>query len=438
MNVRKNSELSLCDLTAIIMAGGKGTRIASVDDTIPKPMLPICGRPILEHQIETLRNQGIEKVWFIVGHMGEVIERYFGDGSGESPITGKPFGVGISYYKEDKPLGTAGALFHISNDIGKDFFLVNGDLIFDVDVKRFLDFHAAHDSPATVFVHPNDHPFDSAIIDADGNGLVKKWIHKEDERDWYHNSVNAGLHILSSNLFYDSSRSGKIDMDRDVLKPLVGENRLYAYHSTEYVKDIGTPERLVEVSSDIESGLVHRKNLAVRQRAVFLDRDGTINRYVGFLRDIDEFELLPGVADAVRTLNRSGYLVIVVTNQPVIARGEVSWDELNDIHRKMETLLGEKGAYIDDIFVCPHHPDKGFAGERPEYKIECDCRKPRPGMLIEAAKKYNIDLAHSYMVGDSDSDIEAGEAAGCVTFKVGKENLLYFADNIFRGGGVND
>jgi D-glycero-D-manno-heptose 1,7-bisphosphate phosphatase len=104
----------------------------------------------------------------------------------------------------------------------------------------------------------------------------------------------------------------------------------------------------------------------------------------------------------------------------------------------METLLGEQGAYIDDIFICPHHPDKGFAGERPEYKIECSCRKPKPGMLIDAAKKYNIDLARSYMVGDSDSDIEAGKVAGCVTFKVGKENLLYFADNIFRNGEIND
>jgi len=121
------------------------------------------------------------------------------------------------------------------------------------------------------------------------------------------------------------------------------------------------------------------------------------------------------VAEAIRMINRSGYLAIVVTNQPVIARGEVTWEMLNEIHRKMETLLGEQGAYLDDIFVCPHHPDKGFPGERPEYKVNCDCRKPKPGLLLRAAEKYNIDLSDSWMIGDRPQDAAAGAAAGCQT-----------------------
>ena len=162
------------------------------------------------------------------------------------------------------------------------------------------------------------------------------------------------------------------------------------------------------------------KNLKNKQKAVFLDRDGTINRYVGFLRDIDDFELLPGVAEAVKRINASGYLAIVVTNQPVIARGEVTFEQLHEIHNKMETLLGAEGAYLDGIYYCPHHPHKGYEGEVPELKFDCECRKPKPGMLLKAAKDFNIDLAASWMIGDGENDIEAGKAAGCKTSLVGR------------------
>ena len=181
---------------------------------------------------------------------------------------------------------------------------------------------------------------------------------------------------------------------------------------------MGTPDRYREVGEDISSGKVAAKSLVNKQKAIFLDRDGTINKYVGFLRNIDDFELISGVSDAIKMINKAGYLAIVVTNQPVIARGEITWEELNEIHNKMETLLGREGAYLDDIFVCPHHPDSGFEGEIKELKIDCNCRKPKPGMILDAAKKYNIDLKESYMIGDSDNDVKAGEAAGCKCIKV--------------------
>jgi D-glycero-D-manno-heptose 1,7-bisphosphate phosphatase len=189
---------------------------------------------------------------------------------------------------------------------------------------------------------------------------------------------------------------------------------------------MGTPERYRAVVSDFKKGIVEGKNLSKKQRAVFLDRDGTINVYKGFLRDIDDFELLPNVAEAVRRINDSGYLCIVVTNQPVIARGEVTEEELDRIHMKMETLLGKKGAYLDAIYYCPHHPDKGFDGEIPKLKIACNCRKPKPGMLLKAAEDFNIDLSKSYMVGDGENDVLAGEAAGCRSFMIGRdyENLM--------------
>lgn len=402
-------------MKVVIMAGGKGTRIAQVNATVPKPMIPIEGKPILEYQIETLKKQGYTDIILIVGHMGNVIQKYFGDGSA--------FGVQISYIVEEQPLGTAGALYFLKDEIQNDFLLLNGDIIFDVNIQKFLEYHCKQGTVATILTHPNSHPYDSGIIIADEKKRVINWLHKEDERLWYKNRVNAGLHMLSPRIFDLFTEVKKCDLDRDILKPLIKDRELSVYDSPEYIKDMGTPDRYYAVIEDIKSGKVSAKNLKNKQKAIFLDRDGTINKYVGFLTDINEFELLDGVADAIQMINESGYLAIVVTNQPVIARGEVSVGELQEIHNKMETLLGQSGAYIDDIFYCPHHPHKGYEGERPEYKIECECRKPKPGMLFAAAEKYNIDLRESWMIGDGENDIEAGRNAGCKVCSVGNVEI---------------
>lgn len=401
-------------MKVVIMAGGKGTRIAEVNSQVPKPMIPIDGKPILEYQIETLRKQGFTDIILVIGHMGHVISEYFGDGTKQ--------GVTLQYIVEEQPLGTAGALYLLKDQLEEDFLLLNGDIIFDVDINRFLEHHRRQGTVATILTHPNSHPYDSGIIFADSEGKVTNWLHKEDERLWYQNRVNAGLHMLSPRVFEAFTELKKTDLDRDILKPLIDKGELSIYDSPEYIKDMGTPDRYYSVIEDIRSGKVEAKNLSNRQKAIFLDRDGTINRYVGFLRKIDDFELLPGVAEAIRRINESGYLAIVVTNQPVIARGEVSLQELQEIHNKMETLLGQSGAYLDDIFYCPHHPHKGYEGECPEYKIDCSCRKPKPGMLYAAAEKYNIDLSASWMIGDGDNDIEAGLNAGCRVAKIGGDN----------------
>lgn len=404
-------------MKTIIMAGGRGTRIAGLNPEMPKPMMVMEGMPILEHQLSVLRRQGFTDVVLAIGYLGQNIQDYFGDGSKRSPVTGKPFGVSIQYIEEHEPLGTAGALYFMKHKITEDFLLLNGDIIFDVDIRRFLAYHKREGGIATIFTHPNDHPYDSGIICTDGNQRVTNWLNKEEPRMWYKNRVNAGLHILSADILEKPIFQAlhKVDLDRDVLKPLVEEGKLVAYDSPEYVKDMGTPERFYEVSKDIRAGRVAAKNLSRKQKAVFLDRDGTLNRYVGFLRDIEELELMEGAAEAVKEINRSGFLAIVVTNQPVVARGEVTFEEMELIHQKLETLLGAEGAYLDAIYYCPHHPDKGYDGEVAELKMECPCRKPNPGMLLQAAKDCNIDLSESWMIGDSRSDIMAGKNAGCKT-----------------------
>lgn len=408
-------------MKAVIMAGGRGTRISSVARDIPKPMINIEGKPVLEHEIACLKAQGFTDLIITVSHLGDIIMDYFGDGSKISPVTKEPFGVNIEYYFEKEPLGNAGALFRLKDKLTEDFLLLNADAIFDVDFNRFVAFHREKGGLATLFTHPNSHPYDSGLILADDNGAVEQWLTKEDARPtYYRNRVNAGLHVLSPKVLDVEVTTPKVDLDRQLLKPLASTGKMFCYDSPEYVKDMGTPERYEAVCRDFREGKVHARNLSNSQKAVFLDRDGTINRYVGFLRKEEEFELLPGVAEAIGRINASGYLAVVVTNQPVIARGEVTVPELQNIHNKMETLLGYEGVYVDAIYYCPHHPHKGYEGEIPELKFDCDCRKPKPGMLLKAAEDYNIDLASSWMIGDGENDVKAGIAAGCKTALIGE------------------
>ena len=233
-------------MKTVIMAGGKGTRIASVNDRIPKPLIPVDGTPVLERELKGLHDQGFDDVIITVSHMAEQIIEYFGNGS--------RLGMHIDYYVENVPLGNAGALFKLG--LTDDFMLLNADTMFNVDFRRFVQFHLNHDAIATLFTHPNSHPYDSVLVDTDQECRVTGWTTKEDIRPKYcRNLVNAGLHVLSPEAL---SRSGidpdmigrvidgsvyRADLDRQILRPLCLTGRVFSYQSPEYVRDMGTPDR---------------------------------------------------------------------------------------------------------------------------------------------------------------------------------------------------
>ena len=400
------------NIIGVITAGGKGTRLSSIASDIPKPMVNIAGKPILEYQIECLRDNNIKDIYILIGHLGNVIKDYFKDG--------KEFGVSIKYIEEKEPLGSAGSLYFLKDIIKDDFVFVFGDLMLDIYFERMIKFHKDHKAIITLLSHPNSHPFDSDLVVTSANDLVIGIDSKHNIRNYYyHNLVNAGVYVVSHHIFDNYFKSlEKVDFEKNVVNIELVNKTIYSYHSTEYVKDAGTPDRYYSVCEDVRNGIVKAKNLKKLQKCVFLDRDGTINKYKGFIKNINDVELENGAPQGIKQINRSEYLTIVITNQPVIARGEVKIKELDSFHNKIETLLGKEGAYYDDLFYCPHHPDSGFKGEIKELKFDCDCRKPKIGLILKAKDKYNIDLSKCYFVGDSTVDILTGINAGMKTILV--------------------
>ncbi len=396
---------------AVIMAGGKGTRLTDLTkDQIPKPMALVCGKPILQHQIEVLKRNGITSIIIIAGYMHEKITAFFKGG--------KDFGVSIEYIIEETPLGTAGSFYFLKGRIQEDFLLILGDVVFDIDVGRMIDFHKEKSSLATLFTHPNSHPFDSDILIVEQNtDKVVGFDSKKNVRDYYYeNCVNAGIYMFSPRVFDYVTALGKLDLEKDIILRLINEYReIYSYSSSEYVKDVGTPQRLERAEEDMLNGIVKKRCLAFPQKCIFLDRDGTINVEKNFLHRHEDFELESTVVDAIKKINSSEYICVVVTNQPVVARNLCTIEELGLTHRKMYTLLGNQGVYVDGLYFCPHHPDKGYEGENAIFKIECNCRKPKTGMIMAAQERFNIDLSCSWIIGDTTIDIQTGVNAGLKT-----------------------
>lgn len=393
----------------VILAGGKGTRLKDRLGDLPKPMIPIAGQPLLEHQIELARAHGFTDVLLFVHYRADLIQQHLGDGS--------RFGLRLKYIVETEPLGTAGATLAGFDQLAERFAMMYGDTMVNVDLTRLWNAHETSGADATLFLHPNNHPLDSDLVEMDSADWVTAFHNRPHALEkCFQNLVNAGLYVFERHAL-EPWRGNKqaLDFGKDLFPAMLRRGaKLLGYNSPEFIKDIGTPARYDWVCGQYDAGIIQRSTLAVQQPAVFLDRDGTMVKEVSAqgLRHIDELELLPGVTEAVHELNHAGLRAVLVTNQPVIAKGFTTEADLQLIHNKLETLLGREHAFLDRIYFCPHHPEKGFPGERAELKIECDCRKPKPGMLLHAQRDLNIDFAQSWMIGDTTIDVQTARNAG--------------------------
>ncbi len=395
---------------AVILAGGQGTRLRERLGDLPKPLIDVAGTPLLERQILLLKRHGYQHILILVNYKAEQIEQYCRDHAN--------WGLEITCVDDGTPSGTAGAVVNILEQLDDEFLVMYGDTMLDVDLSRFEAAHATHQGSAgTIFLHPNDHPHDSDLVDLDTAGFVTAFHpYPHPPERYLPNLVNAALYILRREAlrpWLGRGRTGIFDFGKHLFPELVSRGgKLYGYNCTEYIKDCGTPSRLDKITKDLLTGKIERMSLKHQQPTVFIDRDGTLNVEVNHLSRTDQLQLIDGVEEAVRRLNQAGYRTCVVTNQPVVARGDCSLAELKNIHNKLETLLGHKGAFLDRIYVCPHHPDGGFAGEVAALKIPCSCRKPGLALIEQAQRELNADLSQSWFVGDSTVDTETAHRAG--------------------------
>src|SRR5579871_6175165 len=385
----------------VILAGGMGTRLRARLGDLPKPMIPIAGKPLLEHQLELARSHGFTNVIIFACHKAEVIEQYFGDGS--------RWGIRVRVEVEKEPLGTAGAVLAGFDLLDENFAVFYGDTMVNVDLSRICAAHVERNADATLLLHPNDHPLDSDLVEADAAGWVTAFHNRPHPQDrWFQNLVNAGLYVLKKQALRPWVGTQKaMDFGKDLFPAMLARGaKLLGYNSPEYIKDIGTPERYDKICAEFEAGVPQLNILSRLQRAVFLDRDGTLVKEVDGLTKPEQLELLPCAAEAVRELNHHGWRAVLVTNQPVVAKGFCTEADVNTVHNKLEMLLGREHAFLDRIYWCPHHPEKGFAGERRDLKIDCSCRKPKTGMVDQAVKELNLDLKECWLIGDTTIDVE--------------------------------
>ena len=412
----------LCE--AVVLAGGFGSRLEKIiGKNLPKPMALISNRPLLEWILMSLKDNGIKSVLLLLHHHHDVIQDYFKDG--------KAYGLNITYSIEEKPRGTAGAIFDNLHLLQDQFYIIYGDTFFDIDLNSFKKFKKKDDQMIS-FIHPSSHPEDSDLVKINTENKITKIFRLKNETSEYHrNLTNAALYFTEKSAFKSKNllSNGIVDISKDLIPKLIDDNQsIRGYISSEYIKDMGTPKRYETVNNHTSKGIHKLLSKKVKRKCIFLDRDGIINFERGHLSDIDQFSLRPEIIEILKCINNSGFLSIVVTNQPVIARGELDIKGLTNIHNKMEMELGFKNVYLDAIYYCPHHPDSGYEGEVKELKIDCDCRKPKPGLINQAVQDFNIDVNSSWLIGDNIRDVEAAIAAGVNPILLNEGNKIDISD----------
>lgn len=393
---------------AVILAGGKGTRLRERLNGLPKPMINICGIPLIERQIKLLKKYNFTNVLLLVSYQSKKIIQFCNNNNN--------WGIEITCIEDEIPLGTAGSTLNVLNMLADEFLVVYGDTMLEVDLDKFYIFHKKDlKTSVSLFLHPNDHPHDSDLVELDSDENVLNFHpYPHNQNKFYSNLVNAALYwINKDSLLSWKNKVSYLDFGKNIFPEMLKTGYLIrGYRSTEYIKDCGTPARLDKVCNDFINGKIERSKLTHKSKAIFIDRDGTINKEVNHLSNIDDFELICQSASAIKKFNFDEFITCVVTNQPVIARGECTIETIYKIHNKLETLIGKDGAYVDRIYFCPHHPDSGYINEIKELKIDCNCRKPKLGMIKQAVSDLNIDLKESWLIGDSTSDILTAYNAG--------------------------
>jgi len=381
-------------LEAIVLAGGFGTRLKKCLEDIPKPLAPIGGSPFICRILDYLYANGVHRAIISTGYLAEKIENTIGS---------RYKGMTVDYSHEDSPLGTGGG---IKKALGKctedDIVVVNGDSFFDVDLFEMKKFHDASGCPLTLAAKFIENAYRSGLLDF-RNGRLCGFLENGVAPSGY---INGGVYFIKR-ILLESVTEEKFSFENKILAS--GEHEIGVFESDGYFIDIGIPEayKLAEKEKD--------KLTSKRTRsAVFVDRDGTINKDTVHLFRKEEFEFLPDADKAIADLKKKGYLVIVITNQAGIAKGLYKAEDVDILHGYIDSFLAENHSVVaDGYYYCPHHPDAIID----ELRLECECRKPAPKLILNAAEDFKkigitVDLKNSFTIGNRISDVLAGVNAG--------------------------
>ena len=392
---------------AAILIGGKGTRLGDAVRATPKPLLEVCGRPFVEHLMLNLRRFGFNDFVLLAGYQADIVEHAYGKGS---PFEAQ-LQASITVVVEPSALGTGGALRYARDYLQPEFMLLNGDSIFDfnyLDVANCSYPDEPDDWLCRVALLPVENATRYGFVELEG-ARIRAFREKPAKPE--SGLINSGVYWMKSDLL-DYIHDTPCSLEQQVFPQLAREGRLIGRSYRGFFIDIGIPEDLQRAREILDD--------AMRKPAAFLDRDGTLNHDDGYTHRIEDFRWMDDARQAIKALNDAGYLVFIVTNQAGIARGYYDAHAVDTLHAWMQDDLALIGAHIDDIRYCPHHPD----GVLPELRIACDCRKPGSGMLKSLIARWHPDLARSFMLGDSDKDVEAGMALNIHSEKVEPTRLL--------------
>lgn len=374
---------------AVVLAGGRGTRLRPLTDARPKPMIEFHGRPFLDYIVEMLAAQGLERVVMLLGYLPQAVQEHFGDG--------RRWGVEITYSISDADDLTARRLQFAEDLLDECFLLLYCDNYWPLRMDHMWDRYRELNRPAMVTVYANSDGYSRNNVRVGVDGAVVAFDRTRTMPGL--RGVEISYAILTKPVLEHLPRGGDALFEDAVYPALIARSRLSAYVTEHRYYSVGSLERLPLTNTFL-----------ARRRTVILDRDGVLNvrpARAEYVRTPDEFVWLPGALQALRLLSGSGTRIIVVSNQAGIARGAMTAEDLARVHDKLRREASDAGAIIEAIYHCPH----GW-GEM------CDCRKPRPGMLFQAQRDFHLDLTRTPFIGDDERDAEAAAAAGCPSLLV--------------------
>lgn len=396
---------------AVILAGGRGTRMRPITDDRPKPMVPVLGRPFLEYQIEQLRDQGFESVLILLGYLPEVVQRHFGDG--------RDWGIRIEYSVTAPEQLTSSRVVAARDMIEPCFLLLYCDNYWPMQIDRLWARFCECGKPGLITVYNNRDDYSRGSVKLDDSGHVQ--IFDRLRKAAGLRQVEISYAILTD-LALELLPEEDLLFEEAIYTPLAEQGRLTAFASDHRYYGVGSLDRLAATEAFLR-----------RDRAVILDRDGVLNHrppQAQYVRCWEEWAWCPGALEALRLLNAAGYRIILASNQPGIGRGVMSRADLEAVHRRMREEAEDAGGAIHAIYYCPHGWNEG-----------CDCRKPKPGLLYQAQRDFHLDLTLTPFVGDDERDAAAADAAGCPFHRVSEhDSLLEITRRLIesRGTSLND